>query len=85
MKEQRQLDVVDLLSKANALVHNRDKIEDERAAKRRHLLEINNSSHSSSSEEATTGSDGCDGIDETNGDEATSGPKPPQLAPGFNI
>ena len=87
MKEQRQLpaDVVDLLSKANALVHNRDKIEDERAAKRRRLLEINNSSHSSNSEEATTGSDGCDGIDETNGDEATSGPKPPQLAPGFNI
>jgi len=87
VKEQRQLpaDVVDLVSKANVLVHNRDKIEDERAAKRRRLLEINNSSHSSNSEEATTGSDGCDGIDETNGDEATSGPKPPQLAPGFNI
>jgi hypothetical protein len=43
------------------------------------------------------GNDGCDGIDgennvddeeaTSNGDnnEATSGPKPPQLAPGFNI
>jgi len=86
-KEQRQLpaDVVDLVSKANALVHESDKLEDERAAKRRRQLEINNSSHSSNSEEATTGSDRCDGIDEKNGDEATSGSKPPQLAPGFNI
>jgi hypothetical protein len=77
--------VVELVSKANALVHERDKLRDERAAERRRLLEINSSSHSSNSEEATTGSDGCDGIDEKNGDEATSGPKPPQLAPGFNI
>jgi hypothetical protein len=101
-KEQRQFptDVIELVSKAkHALVHKKDKLEDERVAKRRCLLEINNSSHSSSnSEEATTGSDGCDGIDgENNGDdeeeatsngdnkEATSGPKPPQLAPGFNI
>ena len=70
-KEQRQLpaDVVDLVSKADSLVHERDKLENERASKRRRLLEINNSSHSSNSEEATTGSDGCDGIDEMSGDE----------------
>ena len=93
-KEQRQFptDVIELVSKAkHALVHKRDKLEDERVAKRRRLLVISNS------EEATTGSDGCDGIDENNGDEeeatsngdddeeATSGPKPPQLAPGYNI
>jgi hypothetical protein len=85
----------------HALVHKIDKLEDERVAKRRRLLvEItNNSSRSSSnSVEATMGgSDGCDGIDgENNGDdeeamsnannnEATSRPKPLQLAPGFNI
>ena len=84
--------MIDLVSKANhhTLLHKRDKLEDERVAKRRCLLEINNSSHSSSnSEEATTGrGDGCNGIDENNGDdeeatsngddkEATSGPKPP--------
>jgi hypothetical protein len=92
--------VIELVSKEkHALVHKKDKLEDERVAKRRHLLEItNNSSHSSSnSEEATMGSDGCDGIDsENNGDneeatsngdnkEATPGPKPPQVAPEFNI
>jgi hypothetical protein len=80
--------VIDLVSKAkHALVHKQDKIEDERAAKRSCLVEINNSCHSSDSEqEATTGSDGCNRIDEKNGDGATSrGPKPPQLAPGYNI
>ena len=88
-KQQRQFpaDVIELVSKAkHALVHKkRDKLEDERAAKRMRLFEINYSSHSSNSEDATTGSDGCDGIDETYGEKATSGPKPPQLAPGFNI
>jgi hypothetical protein len=49
-EEQRQFpaDVIDLVSKAkHALVHKRDKLEDERAAKRSRLLEINNSCHSS--------------------------------------
>jgi hypothetical protein len=94
-KEQRQFptDVIELVSKAkDALVHKKDKLENERVAKRRRLLEItNNSSHSSSNSEEGTmgGSDGCDGIDgENNGDDeeatsngdnngATSGPKPP--------
>ena len=51
-KEQRQFptNVIELVSKAkHALVHKKDKLEDERVPKRRRLLEItNNSSHSSS-------------------------------------
>jgi len=86
-KEQRQFppDVIDLVSKAKhaALLHKRDNLEeDKRAAKRSRLFEITNSCHSTSknSEQAETSIDGCNGgIDENNG------PKPPQLAPGYNI
>jgi hypothetical protein len=56
-KEQRQFltDVIELVSKAkHALVHKKDKLEGERVAKRRRLLEItNNSSHSSSNSSIT--------------------------------
>jgi heat shock protein HslJ len=60
--------VIELVSKArkHALAHKKDKLEDERVAKRRCLLEItNNSSHSSSNTEEVTmgGSDGCNEID----------------------
>jgi hypothetical protein len=82
-KEQRQFppDVIDLVSKANhhTLLHKQDKLEDERPAKRSRLLEItSNTCHS------TSNSDGCNnGTDEVT--DTSPGPKPPQLAPGFNI
>ena len=84
-KERRELpaDVIDLVSKAKALVQERDKLENERATKRRRLVDGNDSCDSSKSE--LMGIDGCDSCHGNNGDEATSGPMPPQLAPGYNI
>jgi hypothetical protein len=99
-KEQSQLpaDVVDLVSKANALVHEKDnKLKNIRKTKKRRLLESNNSGNSTNSRGVgSERSDGCDEesksrIDGNNGNESSapeqskSGPKPPQLAPGFNI
>jgi hypothetical protein len=83
-------DVIDLVSKANALVHERDdKLENERATKRRRLLHIT----ASDSVDSLVG-EGSDEIDRdtlSNGNESSateqtmSGPEPPQLAPGYNI
>jgi hypothetical protein len=72
--------VINLVSKAKALVQERDKLENERPTKRRRCLGdgINDSSKDRAE---LMGINGCDRID----DKATSGPRPPQLAPGYNI
>jgi hypothetical protein len=85
-KEQRELpaDVIDLVAKAKALVQERDKLENERATKRRHLVDDNDSCGSSMSE--LMGINGYDsGCAKNNRGEATSGPMPPHGAPGYNI
>jgi hypothetical protein len=74
--------VIALVSKAKALVQESDKLDN---AKRRCLVDGNDSCDSNMGE--LMGIDGGDSCDGNNGDEATTsgGPKPPQLAPGFNI
>jgi cytochrome c553 len=75
--------VIDLVAKAKALVQERDKLENERATKRRRLVDVYDSCDSSKSK--AMGIDGCDSCHRNNGDKATSGPMPPQLAPGYSI
>ena len=60
-----------------------DKLENEKATKRRHLVDGNDSCVSSKSE--LMGINGCDSCHSNNGDKAMSGPMSPQLAPGYNI
>jgi hypothetical protein len=58
-KEQRQFpaDVIDLVCKANLLVHERDKLESERKTKKRRLIESHYSGDSTNSQgEARDGS-----------------------------
>jgi hypothetical protein len=66
-KEQRQFptDVIELVSKANALIHERDnKQENMRSTKKRHLLhESDNSANSSNSQHGAGRSGGSDGSD----------------------
>jgi hypothetical protein len=76
--------VINLVAKAKALVQERDKLENERATKRRPLLVDGNGSCNSSKNELI-GIDGCDSCHRNNVDKATSGPMPPQVAPGYNI
>jgi hypothetical protein len=80
-QRQRELpaDIIDLVSKAKALVQERDKLENERPTKRRCLGDGINDSSKNSAE--LMGINGCNRID----DEAASGHRPPQLAPGYNI
>jgi hypothetical protein len=74
---------------AKVLVQERDKLENERATKRRHLLHINCDSVDSQGEESY----GSNGVDGNNGDKSLAleqetmmlGTKPPQLPPGYNI
>ena len=85
----------DLVSKANALVHERDnKLKNERKTKKRRLLEIDNSGNSTNSrgegsegsdEESNSRIDGNNGNESSAPEQSKSGPRPPQLAPGFNI
>jgi hypothetical protein len=72
--------VIDLVSKAKTLVQERDKLENGRMTKRRQLTVVILLTASD-----VMGSDGCNGIDGKNGDEAMSRLEPPQLAPGYNI
>jgi hypothetical protein len=98
-KEQRQFptEVIELVSKANALIpHERyNKLENTRSTKKRHLLhESDNSGNSTNSQHREGRSEGSDGSDKesrNNGNESLapeqskSRPKPPQLAPAYNI
>ena len=71
-KEQRQFpaDVIDLVCKANLLVHERDKLESERKTKKRRLIESHYSGDSTNSQgEARDGSNGMDG---SNGNESSA-------------
>jgi hypothetical protein len=85
-KEQRQFpaDVIDLVSKAKTLVQERDTLENERPTKRRCLGDETNDSSNNSAEPMGI-TNGCDFIDDEAAYEAASGPRPPQLAPGYNI
>jgi hypothetical protein len=69
-KEQRQFlaDMIDLVCKANALVNEKDKLENERETKKRHLIEsiYSGNSTNNSQGEAHDGSNGVDGAMETN-------------------
>jgi hypothetical protein len=82
--------VIDLVSKAKVLVQERDKVENDRNTKRRRL--DTNDCHEDSTnikegeEEARDGRSDDRILDGggSNGNES-SAPKPPQLAPGYNI
>jgi hypothetical protein len=83
-QEQRQLplEVLDLVTKANALVQDRSKIENERESKRRRVMTSADDTveREDESEEDEDGNESSAPPEQT-----TSGPEPPRLAPGYNI
>jgi hypothetical protein len=75
--------VIDLVSKAKALVQQRDKLDNEKETKRRRLVASSDSCDESSNFTQTISNSSVD-----NSNEATFGPAPPQeleLLPGYNI